>query len=93
MSGSAWPMRLAPGPTEEYNRLSIRQTEDRPALVCTPVNSASKPMLGSDVLVPSVPGDSRRPSPDGLDLWITLAESRPLQHAAPSETGSAPEES
>ena len=93
MSGSARLMRLAPEPTEEYNRLSIRQAENRPALVCTPVMSASKPMLGSDVLVPNIAGDSRRPSPDGLHPWITLAAFRSLQHAAPSETGCAPEES
>ena len=77
MSGSARLMRLAPEPTEEYNRLSIRQAENRPALVCTP----------------NIAGDSRRPSPDGLDPWITLAAFRSLQHAAPSETGCAPEES
>jgi hypothetical protein len=55
--------------------------------------SASKPMLGLDLLVPNVAGDSRRPSSDGLDLWITFAASRSLQHAAPSETGCAPEKS
>jgi hypothetical protein len=93
MSGSAWPMRLAPEPTEEYHRLSIRQAENRPAPACTPVMSASKPMLGLDLLVPNVAGDSRRPSSDGLDLWITFAASRSLQHAAPSETGCAPEKS
>jgi hypothetical protein len=92
MSGSAWPMRLAPEPTEEYHRLSIRQAENRPAPACTPVMSASNPMLGPDVFVPNATDDSRRPSPDGLDLWATSAASRSLQHAAPLEAGCAPEE-